>query len=210
MPNPLQPGLSRERSAATIHAKGEGDLVGRPAAGSPFPDPDARRCLRPPAGPVPGRGGLADSQMTAKPVDIGGHRWTPLDSGDGYRGVAGGRGWTVAGMGLLTRGSRVYSQAALAPPDGPPGIPGTYVGPCRSARACGVSGRPHSDPVVALCRDPVRQLVCADRCPPDTVERSRFVKSSSGRGARAWLGEAARRAVLRCNSVTQPADLDRC
>ena len=43
---------------------------------------------------------------------------------------------------LLTRVSRVYSQAALAPPDGPPGIPGSYADFFEYATSCRISGRP--------------------------------------------------------------------
>jgi probable HAF family extracellular repeat protein len=39
--------------APMIHAKGEGDLVPRLAAGIPFPDPDAARCLGSPSGSMP-------------------------------------------------------------------------------------------------------------------------------------------------------------
>jgi hypothetical protein len=113
-----------------------------------------------------GRGGLADSQMTSKPVEIAGRRGTPLDPGDGCKVSAlnvFGRSWTVAAMGLLTRGSRVYSQAALAPPDGPPGIPGGYGHSFMYTKTCGVSGRPHRDSKVlgpeflSLPRAPARR-----------------------------------------------------
>ena len=52
------------------------------------------------------------------------------------------------------RGSRVRV------PDGPLGIPGTYAGSFAYARACGVSGRPHSDPgsLWGVARHPAQVL----------------------------------------------------
>ena len=55
-------------------------------------------------------------------------------------------------------------------PDGPPGIPGGYAGSFRYPLACGVAGRPHSDPEVRTApgrpeRDQLSESVALNRGP---------------------------------------------
>jgi hypothetical protein len=65
----------------------------------------------------------------------------------------------------LTRGCRVCSQASLAPPDGPPAIPGACAGSVWYAEACGASGRPEMRPrwrAASLRRDETELLAFFD------------------------------------------------
>jgi hypothetical protein len=102
-----------------------------------------------------GRGGPGLDWTT-----IGGVRKAGVDQ-LGVVGCKGGGGPHPAPRGWISPPqirTPLAHRSRVRVPDGPPGIPGTYAGSFRYARACGVSGRPHMGPGITPCR--------GNECPP--------------------------------------------